>query len=161
MGKHVNSQGPATVSEPAVDPEPCCLPWSTALDVCRQLAPATKYANTLSPCSLVCSSPALAPTIPCPDPLLLGLQMPLSVSIDLPQYITRTNSCQCYGPQWSKPKGHHAPIDVMAPLPYTWHLSPLNLGSQHTPACSHSQVKVFPYQNRSIRSGRGYCSFKC
>lgn len=46
-------------------------------------------------------------------------------------------------------------------MPHTRCPAPLDPEFQHVPRHPLPQVKVFPYQGQSIKSGRGNCFFKC
>ena len=49
----------------------------------------------------------------------------------------------------------HRPRPRDTTCPHTWHLTPLDQMPQHALARPDSQVKVFPYQNHFVISGRG------
>lgn len=52
------------------------------------------------------------------------------------------------------------PRQSAATCSHTSYPSPLDLGSGHTLACPHTQVKDFSYWSQSIETGRGDCYFK-
>lgn len=68
--------------------------------------------------------------------------------------LIKDNTVRCYGFQQANPLRNHAPKGSEPPnIPARG-----NLNQQfpyHIPACSLTQVKVFPYQSQSIKSGRG------
>ena len=59
---------------------------------------------------------------------------------------------QCCGLQQTKLMSYYYSLDLGLPhAPCTWFPALLDLGWQYTPACYHTQVKVFPYWRQSSK----------
>lgn len=152
------------VSAPAVSPGSRCWSWLLPLYVCLQLAPATPGHRHLQLASATdCVRTISSGPHPC-LPWSLPAE-PWSITEDpnspsshcrsptvLINYYTvddmNPSSLNCLDSMAFWTQGHHSPR--------TWCPAPLDPEPQHTPACVHPQVKVFPDWSQSTKSRRGY-----